>query len=404
MGRKRSTFVDFVDKNEDLAKEYEQIVGEDLWSLPIQKIEEIAGAIASKMKIGFSSVLNNCVNISIQTQTPLLKVLSDLLKSDAEMFGSDSSLQKYFKEINQIYTQNNNDYDIPFTPENRDKIISMNLKSVIAIAKCYQGLGVEFQDLISAGNEGLCRAFNKFDPKRSCLKDDVKNAINQIEKDMIEYNELLNIINDYLTYGDSIRKAFDNKFKEGNIYTKIEILKWVDKNITNAKFNSVACKWIKAYIIQEINNNSRIVKKPKTEIDKDKELSGAYQKEVIINIDAPITSDENSKTIGDMIMGGDDTIAKDSLENEENYKAFKRALNILLTGVKSRDRRIILKKFGIGVIRPLQPNEIAIQEDLSVARISQIINATIEIMIENSKKYKNQLDIETIFDALSKLV
>jgi RNA polymerase sigma factor (sigma-70 family) len=404
MGRKRSTFVDFVDKNEDLAKEYEQTVGEDLWSLPIQKIEEIAGAIASKMKIGFSSVLNNCVNISIQTQTPLLKVLSDLLKSDAEMFGSDSSLQKYFKEINQIYTQNNNDYDIPFTPENRDKIISMNLKSVIAIAKCYQGLGVEFQDLISAGNEGLCRAFNKFDPKRSCLKDDVKNAINQIEKDMIEYNELLNIINDYLTYGDSIRKSFDNKFKEGNIYTKIEILKWVDKNITNAKFNSVACKWIKAYIIQEINNNSRIVKKPKTEIDKDKELSGAYQKEVIINIDAPITSDENSKTIGDMIMGGDDTIAKDSLENEENYKAFKRALNILLTGVKSRDRRIILKKFGIGVIRPLQPNEIAIQEDLSVARISQIINSTIEIMIENSKKYKNQLDIETIFDALSKLV
>jgi RNA polymerase sigma factor (sigma-70 family) len=404
MGRKRSTFVDFVDKNEDLAKEYEQTVGEDLWSLPIQKIEEIAGAIASKMKIGFSSVLNNCVNISIQTQTPLLKVLSDLLKSDAEMFGSDSSLQKYFKEINQIYTQNNNDYDIPFTQENRDKIISMNLKSVIAIAKCYQGLGVEFQDLISAGNEGLCRAFNKFDPKRSCLKDDVKNAINQIEKDMIEYNELLNIINDYLTYGDSIRKAFDNKFKEGNIYTKIEILKWVDKNITNAKFNSVACKWIKAYIIQEINNNSRIVKKPKTEIDKDKELSGAYQKEVIINIDAPITSDENSKTIGDMIMGGDDTIAKDSLENEENYKAFKRALNILLTGVKSRDRRIILKKFGIGVIRPLQPNEIAIQEDLSVARISQIINSTIEIMIDNSKKYKNQLDIETIFDALSKLV
>ena len=28
-----------------------------------------------------------------------------------------------------------------------------------------------------------------------------------------------------LTYGDSIRKAFDNKFKEGNVYTKIEIIK-----------------------------------------------------------------------------------------------------------------------------------------------------------------------------------
>lgn len=404
MGRKRSTFVDFVDKNEDLAKEYEQTIGEDLWSLPIQKIEEITGAIASKMKIGFSSVLNNCINIAIKTQTSLLKVLLDLLKSDSEMFGDDSSLQKYFKEINQIYTQNNNEYDIPFTPENRDKIISMNLKSVIAIAKCYQGLGVDFQDLISAGNEGLCRAFNKFDPKRSCLKDDIKAAIDSVDRDKLEYSELYHIINEFLTYGDSIQKAFETKFKDNNIYTKAEIHKWIDKNITNAKFNSVACKWIKAYIIQEINNNSRIVKKPKTEIDKDKEKSGVYQKEVIINIDAPITSDENSKTIGDMLMSEDDTIAKDSLENEENYKTFKTGLNILLTGVKSRDRRIILKKFGIGVIRPLQPNEIAIQEDLSVARISQIINATIEIMIENSKKYKDKIDSKGLFEALSKLV
>lgn len=404
MGRKRSTFVDFVDKNEDLAKEYEQTIGEDLWSLPIQKIEEITGAIASKMKIGFSSVLNNCINIAIKTQTSLLKVLLDLLKSDSEMFGDDSSLQKYFKEINQIYTQNNNDYDIPFTPENRDKIISMNLKSVIAIAKCYQGLGVDFQDLISAGNEGLCRAFNKFDPKRSCLKDDIKAAIDSVDRDKLEYSELYHIINEFLTYGDSIQKSFETKFKDGNIYTKAEIHKWIDKNITNAKFNSVACKWIKAYIIQEINNNSRIVKKPKTEIDKDKEKNGVYQKEVIINIDAPITSDENSKTIGDMLMNEDDTIAKDSLENEENYKTFKTGLNILLTGVKSRDRRIILKKFGIGVIRPLQPNEIAIQEDLSVARISQIINATIEIMIENSKKYKDKIDSKGLFEALSKLV
>lgn len=404
MGRRRSTFVDFIDKNENLTKEYEQVIGEDIWSLPIQKIEEIAGAIASKMKIGFNSVLNNCINISIQTQTPLLKVLSNVLKSDSELFNNDSSLQKYFKEINQIYIQNNNEYDIPFTPENRDKIISMNLKSVIAIAKCYQGLGVEFQDLISAGNEGLCRAFNKFDPKRSCLKDDVKKAINDFPRDKMEYKELLSVINEFLTYGETIKKSFDLKFKENTIYTKEDILKWVDKNISNAKFNSVACKWIKAYIIQEINNNSRIVKKPKTEINRDKENTGAYQKEVIVNIDAPISMDENSKTIGEMLMFEDDSAEHNALENEENYKLFKTALNILLTGVKSRDRRIMLKKFGIGIIRPLQPNEIAIQEDLSVARISQIINATLETMIANAKRYKDKLDENNLFDIISKLL
>ena len=182
MSKKRSTFVDFMDKNEELAEQYEQVVGEDLWSLPIQEIEELASAIASKLKIGFSSVLNNCINMAIKSEKPLLEILSNLGKSDTYAFSADSSLQKYFKEINTIYTKYNNDYDIPFCEENREKIISMNLKSVIAIAKCYQGLGVDFQDLISAGNEGLCRAFEKYDPKRACLKEDMIEAAKKTAK------------------------------------------------------------------------------------------------------------------------------------------------------------------------------------------------------------------------------
>jgi RNA polymerase sigma factor (sigma-70 family) len=280
----------------------------------------------------------------------------------------------------------------------------MNLKSVIAIAKCYQGLGIDFQDLISIGNEGLCVAFEKYDPKRACLKENVKTAICDINKDTLTYDELLAVINQFLKYGESIKKLFNTRFKENNTYTTKEILKWVDKNINNAKFNSVACKWIKAYIIQEINNNSRIVKKPKSEIDKDKTETGSYKREVILDIDAPISSGENSKTLADTLFIEDETINKDSLENEENYKIFKKGLNKLLTGVKSRDRRILLKKFGIGMIRPLQPNEIAVQEDLSIARISQIVNSTLEQMIENSKKYRDTIDVDGVFEALHKLV
>jgi RNA polymerase sigma factor (sigma-70 family) len=404
MGKKRSTFLDFVEKNEELVEEYEQTVGEDLWSLPIQEIEELAAAIAFKLKIGFGSVLNNCVNLAIQNKESLLKVLSDLGSNEGSVLSTDSSLQKYFKEINDIYTKNNNEYDIPFTPENRELIINMNLKSVISIAKCYQGLGLDFQDLIGAGNEGLCHAFEKYDPKRACLKDDIISAIQEVEIENFTHTEILEIINRFLTYGEKMKQVVENKFKEGKTYTKAEVIKWVDKNIQNAKFNSVACKWIKAYIIQEINNNSRIVRKPKVEIDKDKKETGAYKKEMILNIDAPVSSDDNSKTVGDMMYIEDDSVLRDSLENEENYRIFKQGLNVLLTGVKSRDRRIILKKFGIGMIRPLQPIEIAAQEDLSVARISQVINSTLEIMIENSKKYKDRIDVETIFSALNKMV
>lgn len=404
MSKKKVTFVDFVDKNEELVEQYEQVLGEDLWSLPIQEIEDLTRAIANKLKVGFCSVLSNCVNNSISTKTPLLKILSDLGTGEDSMISNDSTLQKYFNEINTIYTRNNNEYDIPFCEENREKIISMNLKSVIAIAKCYQGLGIDFQDLISIGNEGLCVAFEKYDPSRACLKENVKKAINDLNKDAITFDELQTVMNQFLKYGESIKKLFNARFKEDNTYTVQEILKWIDKNINNAKFNSVACKWIKAYIIQEINNNSRIVKKPKSEIDKDKTESGSYKREVILDIDAPISSGENSKTLADTLFIEDETIDKDSLENEENYKIFKRGLNKLLTGVKSRDRRIILKKFGIGMIRPLQPNEIAAQEDLSIARISQIVNSTIEQMIENSKKYRDTIDVDSVFEALHKLV
>ena len=44
MGKKKVTFVDFVDKNEELVEQYEQVLGEDLWSLPIQEIEELTTA------------------------------------------------------------------------------------------------------------------------------------------------------------------------------------------------------------------------------------------------------------------------------------------------------------------------------------------------------------------------
>lgn len=401
MSKPRKTFASFLDKNEELAEEYQQALGEDLWSLPISEIEDQAYMLANKLQMSFSSILNNSINHAIETETPLLEVLEGFNASDNLLEDGDSSIQKYFKEINKIYTENDNNYDIEYSPENRDRIISMNLKSVIAIAKCYQGLGIDFQDLISTGNEGLCRAWEKYDPARACLKENLTSAINEIEQDEISFEQLNEVVSSFLKYGE-VKKEFENKFKPGNIYTKKQILEWINKKVQNAKFNSVACKWIKAYIVQEINSNSRIVKKPKTEIDKDRTETGSYKREVKVNIDAPIGGDENSKSIGDVLTSEDEGVEKESLENEENYKIFKNGLKLLLDGVKSRDRRIILKKFGIGMPRPMQPNEIAAQEALSVARISQIINSTLQQMIENSKKYN--IDKNELFAALERLV
>ncbi|MBR5297057.1 MAG: hypothetical protein IKU29_04205, partial [Parabacteroides sp.] len=80
----------------------------------------------------------------------------------------------------------------------------------------------------------------------------------------------------------------------------------------------------------------------------------------------------------------------------EAYDIFKSNLAKLLTGVKTRDRSIFLKKFGIGLPRPMLPKEIAKQEKLSIARVSQIFQNVLEIAQKNQVKYN--IDPHTLFE------
>ena len=309
---------------------------------------------------------------------------------------SSNSIQQYFKEINNIYTKNDNNYDIEYCEENRDKLIEMNLKMVISIAKKYQGLGLSLEELISAGNLGLIMAFDKFDPSRSKLKDNALDAIDEL-KDEISFDELSDTLKPFFTDGDTKHK-FTDKFHEGEVYTKKEVMKWINSNIHNAKFSSIAAMWIKAYILIEIDNNSRLVKKPKTEIYKDKQEYGSYKREVTLDIDAPAGADSDTP-LSDILYMEDDT--RTDLEISEAYDTFKSGLNKLLDGVKSRDRSIFLKKFGIGLPRPMLPREIADQEGLSIARVSQIFQNVIEQMQKNQAKYN--IDKDILFEAVKKL-
>lgn len=399
---KINTVVGFIDANEVLATKYEDFFGESLWQLPIFEIENAITELSAKTKKSFNTIMRNCINDSILQSTPFIKTLEKFVSKKSVEFESQNILQQYFKEINNIYVKNNNNYDIEFCEENREKILCMNLKSVISIAKCFQNLGVPLEDLISAGNEGLCHAFIKYKPEQAKLKDNILLAVNDLPN-TVEYTVLYDFINKYFVYGKTLKELFDSYFKKGKTYEKTEIIEWVKTNVKNAKFNSVACKWIKAYIIQEINNNSRVVKKSKNDIDKDKQEFGVYLREQIVSFNDPISNKEKTKRVEDTIIA-DDIYINDSIENIENYKIFKDCLNLLLTGVKSRNRRILLKKFGIGTVRPINPNEIAAQENLSVARISQIITDTIDKMVENAKKYKDRIDTNLLFDIINRLV
>ena len=305
------------------------------------------------------------------------------------------STQQYFKDINDIYKRHGNDYNIEYCEENRNKLIEMNLKTVVSIAKKYQGLGLSLNELISAGNLGLVIAYDKFDPSKSKLKDNILSSIEGLPLEFT-YEELIESVKEFLEYGD-VKKKFQDKFKSGETYKKRDIEKWINHNISNAKFNSVAVMWIRAYILIEIDNHSRIVKKPKTEIYKDKAKNGSYKRELVVDIDAPIGNDSETR-LSDLLPLEDDTYS--DLDTSEAYDIYKEALNKLLDGVKVRDRSIFLKKFGIGLPRPMLPKEIAEQEGLSIARISQIFQTVIEQMQRNQAKYN--IDHHILFEAVRK--
>ena len=368
-------------------------------NIPLEYCEEdVITAYLAHKQVNKNADFVSTITTALYNAVKFDQNIIDSIESLTQEMLSDTpsnSIQQYFKEIGNIYAKHNNDYNIEFCLENRDKLIEMNLKTVISVAKKYHGLGLSLQELISAGNYGLVTAFDKFDPNRSKLKDNVMECIKPLPDEMT-YEELSNAVRNYFTYGD-IKKKFMDRFVDGETYLKKDVIRWINKNIINAKFNSIATMWIRAYILIEIDNYSRLVKKPKSEIYRDKIESGTYKKEITLDIDSPISSDSDT-VVSDVICIADDT--ESDLDVSEACVVFKNGLAKLLEGVKPRNRSIFLKKFGIGLPRPMLPKEIAEQEGLSKARVSQIFQSVVEQIQENSVKYN--INAEEMFEAIRK--
>jgi RNA polymerase sigma factor (sigma-70 family) len=389
-----SKFQSIIDSNYELVSAYNEIETNTPLEYTFDDVLDVYNVYKNVNKgADFAYTIQNALITAVKYEQSIVDSIASMISDLSDDKDKPSnSIQQYFKEVGDIYARHNNDYNIEFCEENRNKLIEMNLKAVISIAKRYQGLGLTLQELISAGNYGLVIAYDKFDPNRSKLKDNVLACIEPLQ-DEFTFDELNDAIKEYFTYGD-VKKKFMDKFSPGKTYLKTDVIKWVNKNILNAKFNSIATMWIRAYILIEINNYSRIVKKPKSDIYKDKIETGAFKKEVTLDIDAP--TPDSTHSMSEVLSIEEDSTT--DLDITESYMIFKSGLNKLLEGVKPRDRSIFLKKFGIGLPRPMLPKEIADQEGLSKARVSQIFQSVIEQVQANSVKHN--IDSDQLFAAI----
>ena len=150
-----SKFQQIIEDNIDLVSEYDSIDNNIPLEYCFEDIVAIYNTYKSINKLAdFSYTVLSALKNAVLYKQNILDCM-DMFISESKIDDPQNSIQQYFKEVGRIYEKNNNKFDIEFCPENRDKLIEMNLKTVISVAKRYQGLGLSLQELISAGNYGL---------------------------------------------------------------------------------------------------------------------------------------------------------------------------------------------------------------------------------------------------------
>ena len=305
----------------------------------------------------------------------------------------DNNIDIYFNDVKREYIKSpmSESDDLEFIPENRDIFIKNNLKLVINCAKRYQNLGLPFDDLIQIGNYGLCVAFDKYDTEKANLKNTVVKNIKSSELDSFSYKDAEEIIKKSFTYTKDLERTL-NLIPQDGFVSKEEFLNWTKKNIKTAIFASVAFQWIRAYILLELNKLSKVVRVPKSARKKvDEDGNKVNSSITIINLDSvnPYTEDNYYDDELSKVTQEEFIIEDEYIENIEKQDLLKKIVEKSIANLGINERRIIKKRFGIGLPYQLSINEISESEGIPANKIKYSITQSLKI-IGNSLNNKEK--------------
>lgn len=300
----------------------------------------------------------------------------------------DNNIDRYFNEVKKQYIEHpqNECDDLVFCEENREIFLKNNLKLVVNCAKRYQGLGVPFDDLIQAGNEGLIAAFDRFDTSKANLRNSIKEKI-KLECDVnafIPFKKAEKIIREGFTYDKLLDETLSKLPKSGFDCIE-EFYTWVDKNVKTAVFASVAFQWIRASILVNISRQGQVIRVPNA--GKGTKLAD------IIRLDSinPYTDDCYNDNNISKIANEEFVIEDNKLDNEDRLSNMKDAIDDILSILSPTARRMMKKRYGVGLPYSMSVSELAENEGISLSTVKMTLKDATEKILDSLTPEKKEV-------------
>ena len=213
-----------------------------------------------------------------------------------------------------------------------ERMVQGNLRFVVSVAKNYQNMGLDLEDLISAGNMGLVTAAKRFDETRGfkfCsyavwwIRQSILQAISKEGRTVSLPANQLSLLS---KMGQEVSRLEQELHRSPTAEEVTERLEANEEHV----------RWL------------------------------LHTSERPVSLDAPVLGDEGAIRI--------DTIADKSSRTDESLMAesLRTEIDSALTFLPQNEQNIIRMSFGIGQPHPYSMDEIAMKMNLTRERVRQI--------------------------------